>query len=263
MVNRLWYRHFGRGIVETPSDFGKLSGGPSHPELLDWLAVEFLKKNWSLKAMHRLMVTSSAYRQSSQSSEARAEEIDPDNRLLWRSNRRRLEAEAVRESVLAASGRLSGEVFGLPIFPPLPDGMEDRVKYSKSKWATDLGETARKRSIYIYQQRTLTMPFMQTFDGLVCEDTLPRRRSSVTPLQALAMYNGDFANEEAEHFAERVRKEAGDDPEEWIKRAFLIAFGRPPNPQETSELRAFAGSEKGLAGLCRVLYNANEFVYVD
>ncbi|NIP93734.1 MAG: DUF1553 domain-containing protein, partial [Akkermansiaceae bacterium] len=146
MVNRLWHWHFGRGIVETPSDFGRLSGGPSHRELLDWLAVEFVRNKWSLKAMHRLMVTSSTYRQSSGKDDVRAREVDPGNRLLWRFNRRRLEAEAVRDAVLSVSGRLSGEMFGLPVFPPLPGGMEERVKYSKSKWATDLDERARKRS---------------------------------------------------------------------------------------------------------------------
>ena len=263
MMNRLWYRHFGRGIVETPSDFGELSGGPSHRELLDWLALQFMEKEWSLKAMHRVMVNSSTYRQSSLKDDERAAEIDADNRLLWRFNRRRLGAEAVRDSVLAVSGRLNGEMFGLPIFPPLPDGMDERVKYGKSKWATDLGAVARRRSVYIYQQRTLTMPFMQSFDGLVCEDSIPRRRTSVTPLQALAMYNGDFVNEEARHFAGRVASEAGGDPEERVNRAFLLAFGRSATAGERSELREFAVSEEKLVGLCRILYNASEFVYVD
>ncbi len=264
MVNRLWYRHFGRGIVPTPSDFGKLSGGPSHPELLDWLATQFVEKGWSLKAMHRLMVTSSTYRQASQNAgRPAAAEKDPDNTLLWEFRRRRLEAEAVRDAVLAVSGRLNPERHGLPIFPPLPDGIEERVKYSNSKWATDTGPESRKRSLYIYQQRTLSMPFMQSFDGLVCEDTMPRRQTSVTPLQALAMYNGAFVNEEAEHFAARIAREAGADPTARVKRAYAIAFGRGPSPEEVSELLPFAASDEKLIGLCRILYNANEFVYVD
>ena len=263
IVNRLWFRHFGRGIVATPSDFGKLSGGPSHPALLDWLALRFVKDGWSLKKMHRLMVTSSTYRQGSQTISALARERDPDNRLLSRFQRRRLEAEAVRDSVLAASGRLNPEMFGLPIFPPLPGDISQVVKYDNSKWATDHGPEGRKRSIYIYQQRTLSMPFMQTFDGLVCEDTMPRRQTSVTPLQALAMYNGDFVNEEAQHFAKRVAAEAGDDPEERIGLAFAIAFGRAPEAEEIAELRPYARSEETLVGLCRILYNLNEFVYVD
>ena len=263
MMNRLWYRHFGQGIVQTPSDFGKLSGGASHRELLDWLAIEFVKKSWSLKAMHKVMVTSSTYRQSSFLNSDRAAELDPGNRLLWRFNRKRLEAEAVRDSILAVSGRLNPETFGLPIFPPLPDGIEERVKYGKSKWATDAGPKGRKRSIYVYQQRTLTMPFLQSFDGLVCEDTVPRRRTSVTPLQALAMYNGDFVNEEARYFAERVWKEAGENADAQVRKAFELALGRTAAKEEVSELREYAGSKAKLVGLCRILYNASEFVYVD
>ncbi len=263
MMNRLWFRHFGRGIVATPSDFGKLSGGPSHEALLDWLAVRFIRENWSLKAMHRLMVTSSTYRQRSDIVNPSAALADPNNTLLWKFNRRRLEAEAVRDAVLTTSGRLNPEMFGLPIFPPLPDGIEERVKYSHSKWATDTGPGSRKRSLYIYQQRTLSMPFMQAFDGLVCEDTMPRRQTSVTPLQALAMYNGDFVNEEARHFAQRLCQEAGKDPEERIERAFAIAYGRFPTPEEKHDLIPFATSDEKLPGLCRILLNANEFVYVD
>ena len=262
MMNRLWFRHFGRGLVATPSDFGKLSGGASHPELLDWLALRFIEEGWSLKAMHRLMVLSSTYRQSSSVHNEHAMDVDPDNALLWRFHRRRLEAEAVRDAVLAVSGRLNPEIYGLPIFPPLPDGIEERVKYSENKWATDTGPQSRKRSLYIYQQRTLTMPFMQTFDGLVCEDTMPRRQTSVTPLQALAMYNGDLVNEEALHFAERLKQHSAD-PRERIEYAFAIALGRPPASEEVAELQEYASTDAALPGLCRILYNANEFVYVD
>lgn len=263
MMNRLWLWHFGQGIVSTPSDFGKLSGGPSHSQLLDWLAVRFVEENWSLKAMHRLIVTSNTYRQASGTPSAEALAMDPENRLLSRAIRHRLEAEAVRDAVLATSGRLNPEVFGLPIFPPLPDGIEQRIKYSNSKWATETGPESRKRSIYIYQQRTLTMPFMQTFDGLVCEDTMPRRQTSVTPLQALAMYNGILANEEAAYFAKRVISESGPNPEQRIRRAFAIALGREPEQEEIAELLSFAESEQKLVGLCRILYNTSEFIYVD
>jgi hypothetical protein len=264
MVNRLWHWHFGRGIVATPSDFGQLSGGPSHPELLDWLALQFITDKWSLKAIHRLIVTSATYRQTSLHSDEQAEQIDPDNKLLWRFRRRRLEAEAVRDSVLAASGRLNPEQFGLPIFPPLPDDIEQRVKYSASKWDTQRGPEGRKRSIYIYQQRTLTMPFMQSFDALVCDESRPRRRHSVTPLQALAMYNGNLVSDEATHFAARVYKEAGGDITNQIEYAFQIALSRPPSSDELATLRTLVdANESGLASVCRVLLNSNEFVYVD
>ena len=264
MVNRLWHWHFGRGIVKTPSDFGKLSGGPSHPELLDWLASKFIKEKWSIKAIHRRIVTSATYRQTSLHSNYRAPEVDPDNTLLWRFRRRRLEAEAVRDSVFAVSGRLNPDKFGLPIFPPLPDDIEERVKYSNSKWDTQDGPEGRKRSIYIYQQRTLTMPFLQSFDALVCDESRPRRRHSVTPLQALAMYNGKFVSEEAKHFAERVTNEAGSDVAKQIERAFQIALCRRPSREESDQMRMLINSdESNLVGVCRVLLNSNEFVYID
>lgn len=263
MVNRLWMHHFGKGIVETPSDFGALSGGPSHQDLLDWLALKLVEENWSLKSIHRLIVHSSAYQQSSTEFPPRCLELDPDNRLLGRFSRRRLEAEAIRDSILFVSGRLNTEMYGLPIFPVLPDGIEDSVKYSKSKWATTYGAESRKRSIYIYQQRTLTMPFMQNFDSLVCEDTVPKRQLSVTPLQALAMYNGILVNEEAEHFAERVKKEAKPDPGSRITLAYQLALGRLPSERELDSLSKYAGSVDGLTRVARILFNTSEFIYVD
>ena len=269
MVNRLWHWHFGRGIVATPSDFGALSGGPSHPELLDWLAVQFIKHKWSIKAMHRLIVTSRTYRQRSVHDNPAAQRADPDNKLVWRFRRRRLEAEAVRDAVLVVSGRLNPEQFGLPIFPPLPNGIEESVKWNQSKWDTQHGPEGRKRSIYIYQQRTLTMPFMQVFDSLVCDESRPRRRHSVTPLQALAMYNGDFVNDEAAHFAMRIRKRVtdADATSKQVTYAFVVALGRAPTPPEMTRMLELIDSaetpETGLVGLCRVLFNSNEFVYVD
>jgi hypothetical protein len=267
MVNRLWDWHFGRGLVATPSDFGKLSGGASHPELIDWLARRFTDSKWSVKVMHRLILNSATYRQSSRHHDSQAEEADPENTLLWRFRSRRLEAEAVRDAVLAVSGRLNPEQFGLPIFPPLPEGLAEEVKYDNSKWATQDGPEGRKRSIYIYQQRSMTMPFMQTFDSVVCDGTRDRRQASVTPLQALAMYNGRFANEEATHFAARVRKEAGDSTAAQIQLAFKIALGREPAPGETDRMQSLLKSSTegsdAMAAVCRVLFNANEFVYVE
>ena len=263
IVNRLWMHHFGKGIVETPSDFGALSGGASHRELLDWLAIKLVEEKWSLKAIHRLIVHSHAYQQSSTEFAPRCLELDPENRLLGRFSRRRLEAEAIRDSILFVSGRLNPEMYGLPIFPVLPDGIEDSVKYSKSKWATTYGAESRKRSIYIYQQRTLTMPFMQNFDSLVCEDTVPTRQLSVTPLQALAMYNGLLVNEEAEHFAERIAREAKPDPGSRITMAYQLALGRPPRDQELDSLAEYADTVEGLTRVARILFNLSEFIYVD
>jgi hypothetical protein len=187
--------------------------------------------------------------------------------LFWRFNRQRLTAEAIRDSVLSVSGRLNPEQGGLPIFPPLPGDVAETVKYSESKWDTQYGPMGRKRSIYIYQQRTLTMPFLQTFDALVCDQSRPRRRASVTPLQALAMYNGDFVNEEAKFFAQRVKQLAGEDTQSRIRHACELALSRPPTETESRQLRRLIESAKspdeGLVGLCRVLYNTNEFAYID
>ena len=263
IVNRLWLHHFGRGIVNTPSDFGQLSGGPSHPQLLDWLAVRLMEEKWSLRAIHRLILNSTAYRQASNHPTPNAERSDPDNRLLSHFNRRRLEAEAIRDAILAISGRLNPEMYGLPIFPPLPDGIEERVKYSNSKWATQTGPESRKRSLYIYQQRTLTMPLMQSFDSLVCEDSVPKRSHSVTPLQALAMFNGLLINEEAPYFAKRIARESATNPSDRIRRAFELALGRLPSEEELEFLRPYGQSENALLGLARILFNTSEFIYVD
>jgi hypothetical protein len=267
MVNRLWHWHFGQGIVVTPSDFGMLGGGPSHPELLDWLALEFIRQGWKVKAMHRLICLSATYRQRSDLDHALASEIDPGNRLLWHFNRRRLQGEAIRDSVLAVSGRLNPQHHGLPIFPPLPGDIADRVKYTDSKWDTQHGPEGRKRSIYIYQQRTLMMPLLQTFDAIVCDESRPRRATSVTPLQALAMYNGEFVNQEAGHFAGRVVREAGPELVDQVQRAFELALARPATDDELRKLTEYVESREdrasGLHGLCRILYNTSEFIYID
>ena len=261
IVNRLWHWHFGRGIVKTPSDFGKLSGGPSHPELLDWLANKLIEENWSLKAIHRLIVNSKTYRQAAHVQNTKAAQVDPNNILLWHFNPRRLEAEAIRDSVLSVSGRLNPEIFGPPIFPELPGGIEEQVKYNNSKWDTDYTPNSRKRSVYVYQQRTLSMPFLQTFDSLVCEDTRPMRRTSTTPLQALAMYNGKLINQEADFFAKRIKGHSTD-PVDRIKWAFRAGLGRPPSAEEIKDLLPFS-EDHNLNRLARVIFNTNEFVYVD
>jgi len=267
MMNRLWIGHFGRGIVKTPSDFGKLGGGATHPRLLDWLAKYFVDNGWSLKAIHRLIVTSSTYRQSSLVKNQTATTIDPMNDLWWRYEQRRLDAEAIRDSVLTVSGRLNPELYGLPIFPPLPGDIAETVKYSENKWDTQLDQAGRKRSIYIYQQRTLNMPFMQAFDSTVCDESRSRRRTSVTPLQALSLFNGDFVNGEADALARRIRREAGEGKGEQVRLAYRLAFSRSPSPEEAGHFVKFLGqaeeAEDALVGFCRVLLNANEFVYVD
>jgi len=267
IVNRLWYRHFGQGIVKTPSDFGVLSDGPSHEALLDYLAVKLVENKWSLKSVHRLICNSSTYQQSSRISNEKASQLDAENVHLWRYPTRRLGAEVVRDRTLHVSGRLNGEHFGLPIFPPLPDDIEKRVKYDNSKWATQYDAEGRKRSIYIYQQRTLNMPLMQTFDAPVCDESRPRRRASTTPLQALAMYNGVLVTTEVPHFADRVISLADKTPRNRIQVAFKLAFCREASGEEVAQLekyyQTFQDPREAMISICRILYNSNEFLYLD
>ena len=269
MVNRIWQHHFGRGIVATPSNFGKNGSPPTHPELLDWLANRFVEAKWSIKAMHRLMVTSGTYRQSSQRTDSTAEQADAENRLLWRFRRRRLEGEAIRDSVLAVSGRLHYARGGPAVFPPLPKGLDEAQKVQTvNTWETATGPSGRKRSIYVYQRRSLSLPLLETFDAPVCNASRDHRRNSVTALQALAMYDGEFVNTEAKHFAQRVWKDSGANGyDAAIRRSFQLALGRDPGAEETKQVKAFLRSvgppEKSMVALCRVLLNSNEFIYVD
>ncbi len=265
MVNRLWQYHFGRGIVETASDFGRNGSLPTHPKLLDWLAIRFVEEKWSVKAMQRLILQSATYRQSSLEPQPAASEADPEDRLLWRFNRLRLEGETVRDSVLAVSSRLNPERGGLPMYPPLPKGLDEKVQ-SVDTWETSAGAEARRRSVYIFQRRAQYVPFLETFDAPVFNSSCERRRNSITALQALSMYDSDFVNEEAPYFALRIRHEAGDDRGSEIRRAFEIAYGREPIESERADALQFLRTAKAkdpLLGLCRVLLNSNEFLYVD
>jgi hypothetical protein len=267
VANRLWYRHFGRGIVATPSDFGALSPEATHPELLDLLASHLMESSWSLKSIHRLICTSQTYRQASRIENETAQQLDPDNLLLWRFPFRRLNAEVIRDRILAVSGRLNPEIFGPPIFPPLAEDIAEQVKYNESKWATQYDAVGRKRSIYIYQQRTLNMPFLQLFDAPVCDESRPQRQTSTTPLQALALLNGNLVNTEIGPFTERVKNEGGDAPKDRVRRAFELALCRPPDEQELAHMvghiLTFDDADEGLRSVCRILFNSNEFTYLD
>ena len=265
MVNRLWQHHFGAALVPTASDFGRNGGRPTHPELLDWLAAEFVDQGWSVKAMHRLMLTSATYRQSSQTDSAQASEKDPANRLFWRMNRRRLEGEAIRDSVLAISGRLTQGMSGPGVFPRLPEALDDSLRIKNfTAWEASAGPETRRRSLYIFQRRQIEFPFMAVMDAPVLQASREVRPVSTTALQALTLLNGTLVSEEAPHFAERVRREAGEDAAAQARRAFELALARPPSPEEMARAKDFLASEKnGLEGLCRILFNTNELVYVD
>ncbi|HZT33810.1 MAG TPA: DUF1553 domain-containing protein [Bryobacteraceae bacterium] len=262
MVNRIWQYHFGRGIVETASDFGKNGSRPTHPELLDWLALRFIEQGWSVKAVHRLILTSSTYRQASENPACQGNTADPDNHLLWRFLRQRLEAEQIRDSVLWVSGRLNLARGGPSVFPPLPADLADFARYGRTggeMWEPNENEADnRRRSIYTFQRRSLPQPMMLAFDAPVFSESCERRSVTTTPLQALSMMNGDLVNEEAAHLAERVATEAGADPRARVARAFQLVLNRQPEADELAKFQSFS-----LVSVCRVLLNSNEFLYVD
>jgi len=254
MVNRLWHYHFGRGLVETPSDFGMNGARPTHPELLDWLASEFVARNWSIKAMHRLIVTSATYRQSSITHE-RGREIDADARLLWRYSPRRLEAEVLRDAMLAVAGNLNLKMGG-PGFD-LFDPNDNYVKVYNSR--TKFGPEEWRRMVYQAKPR---MQLESTFGAFDCPDAgqiAPRRTSSVTPLQALNLLNSPFILQQAELLAKRVEREAKGDA--LVERAFELALNRRPASEEMLAARKLV-NEHGLVALSRALLNASEFLYV-
>jgi hypothetical protein len=261
MVNRIWQGHFGRGIVATPNDFGRQGEPPSHPELLDWLAVEFDARSYSLKAMHRLIMLSEAYRFSSRPNAENAAK-DPDNIHLWRMNRRRLEAEAIRDGVLAVSGALNLKMGGQPVVPALSREEFDGVR-DLSQWpvTSDPAEHTR-RSVYLFIKRSFRLPMMETFDAPDTSASCPRREASTVATQSLAMMNSEFMNDHATRFAARVRKEAGDQADAQVERAWQVALGRAPDPAEKKRAIEYLG--KGdLPKLCLLLLNLSEFVYVD
>ncbi|MBI3682262.1 MAG: DUF1553 domain-containing protein [Acidobacteria bacterium] len=261
MVNRIWQHHFGAGIVATPSDFGANGERPTHPELLDWLAHRFVEEKWSIKAMHRLMLTSAAYRQSSENPQFNGNARDADNRLLWRFPRRRLEAEEIRDSILSISGRLNAERGGPSVFPPLPDDLADFARYGRGgglMWEpNEKEEDGRRRSVYIFHRRSLPLPMMAAFDAPVFSESCERRSATTTPLQALSMMNGYLVQEEAAHLARRT---GGGDRTAQITRAFEHVLQRKPSE---AELTQFLGFEGPLEAICRVLLNSNEFLYLD
>ena len=276
VVNRLWHHHLGTGLVETPSDFGLGGGRPSHPELLDWLAEELLTRQWSLKSMHRLICTSATYRQQSSSASGanvlRGRDRDAGNRLLWRMTPRRLDAESLRDAVLTVSGKLNRQMFG----PGYRD-FEYQEEYAPVyRYITADSPELWRRSVYRFAVRTTTHPFLTTLDCPSPANLVPARNVTTTALQSLALLNNDFMLRQSEYFAQRVADEvktAGDaktdrtgdaspDIASQVTRAFQLAFGRTPTRLEATAAQALVES-RGLAVLCRMLLNANEFAYVD
>jgi hypothetical protein len=264
IVNRLWQHHFGRGLVGTPSDFGLLGDEPSHPELLDWLATELVAQGWNLKAMHRLMVTSTAYRQGTRGDE-RAAAVDPEDRLLWRYPGRRLDGEAIRDAMLAVSGRLHRRMGGPGVFPELPPEL-GKLSSRGAVWPISAERAERdRRSVYVFVRRNLRYPFFEAFDRPDPNASCPERPVTTIAPQALALLNGRQAAEASRSLAEQVRHLAGDGPGDRVAWAYRLALGRWPDDDELRLGEAFLRDtgEEGHVDLALVLFNLNEFVSVD
>ena len=233
LVNRVWQGHFGRGIVPTPDDFGSTGIPPSHPELLDWLAAEFVDGGWSVKDLHRLVMTSRTYRQSSRVTDAHASETDPGNALLWRQNLRRLEAEAVRDSVLAVSGSLDSERGGRGFFPELSREAIAGASKPGEGWETSTEQQRDRRAVYSFVKRGMLVPFLDVLDFANPSLPIGTRPVTTTASQALTLLNSDFMGRQALALAERVRSEAGDDPSARVERLFELALARRPDASES------------------------------
>jgi hypothetical protein len=270
MVNRLWQYHFGRGIVPTSSDFGKLGELPTHPELLDWLADEFVRGGWQIKRLHRLILLSSAYRMSSRA-DSKALLADPGNTLFWRFNMRRLTAEEVRDSMLAASGQLNRRMTGPGIYPAIPREVLAGQSMPGSGWGQSPPEEQARRSVYIHVKRSLVVPILEAHDLADTDASCAVRYTTTVPTQALGMLNGDFTNEQAHALAERLRTESTTLSGQ-VARAIRLTTGRLPSATEVKRDVAFIeeltaeGKLDALAALaayCLLALNTNEFMYLD
>ena len=257
IVNRLWHYHFGTGLVDTPSDFGINGSRPTHPELLDFLASELITHGWSLKHIHRLILNSKAYQQDSTFNEAAAK-LDSNARLLWRFPPRRLEAEAVRDAMLAVSGKLDLTMGGPGFDLFVPNDNYVKVYVTKAEY----GPAEFRRMVYQSKPRTMLDDFFGAFDCPDAGQPQPKRTSSTTPLQALNLLNSNFALQQSAFLAERLKKDAGDDAAKQIQRAFALMFQRDATADEVSASVALV-NQHGLPALCRALYNSNEFIRLN
>ncbi len=301
MVNRLWQHHFGQGLVRTPDNFGMLSSPPTHPELLDWLASELLDGGWRLKRIHKMIMLSGTYQMdSTHPREAEYSGVDFANNLWWRTNRHRLEAEPLRDAMLATSGQLNIKAGGPSFFPPATKESLEGLSKKGAEWGQSSPDEQARRSIYMMTKRSLLLPLMTTFDSSDTTQPCSQRNVSTVAPQALALLNNDFVHQQSRAFAARVLREAGADPTAQINRAWWLALGRPPGEQDcyaalahlarqreilakrampdaTAGLPSSAGAagnpstplndddirREAFESLCHVLLNLNEFIYVD
>jgi len=291
LANRIWMHHFGRGIVPTPGDFGALGEKPTHPELLNWLAAEFMSNGWNLKRLHKLIMTSAVYRQELRR-DPKHDEIDPDNRLLGGMPLRRLEAEAIRDAILSVSGKLNDTPFG-PGVPVMHDRVgqivigKENLNAGRPGAVIPLKGEEFRRSVFVQVRRSRPVGVLATFDAPRMEPNCEKRTNSTVTPQSLMLMNSDFVVRQSEHFARRIKTNVGDDPAKQISYAWKLSFGRTPAAEELNEATQFlkdqtthfaaiaAKSKKkkddkslepatqALANLCQMLFSSNAFLYVD
>jgi hypothetical protein len=271
IVNRVWAWHFGEGLVRTPNDFGNQGEGPTHPELLDYLARDFTEHGWSIKRLHRQIMLSAAYQRGSLAG-PEAARLDPENKLLSHFPRQRIDGESIRDALLACAGTLNPKRYGPAVVPPL--GAEELAGLfdAKSKWPVtkDTAEHTR-RSVYLLVRRTFVLPMFASFDAPDVMASCARRYQTTVPTQALTLLNSGLVREQATAMAKRIAADCGDDVSKQIAEGWQLCFGRPVTKEESDKAAAFVNDRAGLthdreaalAELCLALFNANEFVYVD
>jgi hypothetical protein len=271
MANRIWQHHFGRGIVRSPNNFGLQGDKPTHPELLDWLAAEFVRQGWRLKPLHRLILNSNAYRMSSRGNRAGLA-ADPANDLFWRFDMRRLTAEEIRDSILAVTGTLNPKMYGPGVYPEIPREVLAGQSMPGKGWGKSPPPEQNRRSVYVHVKRSLLTPILESFDVAETDRSAPVRFSTTQPTQALHMLNSAFLNKQAALLAGRLRREAGNDASNQVRRALFLATARPPNEAEVKRgvglveaLREKDGASAGVAlkCFCLLVLILNEFVYLD
>jgi hypothetical protein len=269
LVNRIWKHHFGEGLVTTPDDFGNMGQPPTHPELLDFLTAEFVRNGWSIKRLHRQMLLSQTYQMSSQDAdEARTAQIDPQNRLWHRMNLRRLESEAIRDAILAASGRLDHALYGRSVMPHLTAFMIGRGRPGNSGPLDGDG----RRSVYLGVRRNFLTPMLLAFDSPIPFSTIGRRSVSNVPAQALTLMNNPFVVQQAEVWANRAVA-ANSEPHNRIRSMYVTAFGRLPTDAEIQDAASFVEAQsqqyppderiRPWADLAHVLFNVKEFIFIE
>jgi len=269
IVNRIWQYHFGRGIVPTPNDFGKFGEKPTHPELLDWLASEFMADDWSFKKMHKKIMLSNTYQMASTANDKNLA-ADPGNYLFWRFNMRRLQAEEVRDSILAVSGNLNTKMHGPSIYPTIPKEVLAGQSVPGQGWGNSSPKEASRRSVYVYIKRSLLVPILTQFDQADTDSSCPVRYTTTVPTQALGLLNGDFSQEQAAALAERLAKEG--DVTKQIQKAIRLTTSRMATNEEVKKDAAFIqllkdkhklSDAEAMRKYCLLMLNANEFVYLD